>query len=82
MNYITIQGKPYSTGGYVVKNYKITSDRLKKWREGKGVAVKHPLDFIELEGIFLYNLNDMDILKLEHVRLYGLQPQIYYKGVD
>jgi len=78
MNYLLIKGQPYSTATYIIKEYRITADRLKKWREGKGLAKSHPLTHIELEGkVFLYNLNELDLLKQEHIKVYGPNPQIY-----
>ena len=82
MNYLLIKGQPYSTATYIIKEYKITADRLKKWREGRGLAKNHPLTYIELEGrVFLYNLNELDLLKQEHIKVYGPNPQIY-KSTD
>jgi hypothetical protein len=78
MNYLLIKGQPYSTATYIIKEYKITADRLKKWREGRGMAKDHPLTYIELEGrVFLYLLNDIIILKRKHIDRYGDKPLIY-----
>lgn len=83
MNYLLIKGQPYSTATYIVKEYRITADRLKKWREGKGLAKNHPLTHIELEGkVFLYNLNDLSLLKREHTKLYGDKPLIDNLGEE
>lgn len=51
INYIKIKEK-----------YNLTSDQIKKWREGRGMAKIHPLKYIKNNRNYLYNEND--IIKL------------------
>ena len=83
MNFIKYKNQPYTTSNYIVKTFNITTDRLKKWKDGRGLAKIHPLRYIELEGsIFLYNLDDIKLLKIEHQKIYGSNPTIYDENDD
>jgi hypothetical protein len=54
MKTITIKDEIWTTAGNIIKHYKITSDRIKKWRcQG--------LDYIHLDHkTFLYRVNDIE----------------------
>lgn len=81
MNFILIKGEPHSTSNYITNEFRITADRLKKWREGRGVAKTITLRYIELYSkVFLYNLNDIEKLMVEHRKIYGDHPTIYKIG--
>jgi hypothetical protein len=51
------------TAGRVKELYNITTDRLKKWREGRGQAKNHSLRTISLgKSLYLYNIEDIEKL--------------------
>ena len=67
MNSVIINNIEYTTPYWIYKNWNITADRLKKWREGRGIARKIKLNYIDLGNKnFIYNLEDFLIILKEH----------------
>jgi len=59
----TIDGEFWVKSEYINLHYGITTDRIKKWREGRGQASKHNLKTIKITTrLYLYNLTDIETL--------------------
>jgi hypothetical protein len=72
LEFLTINDEVFVKHGYIQAHFSITSDRLKKWREGRGKATTENFNYIKLGNIYLYKLND--IIKLNE--LTGLDPEV------
>lgn len=68
---IKVLGEDYITAKNAQILFNITSDRLKKWRESKGVARTILLRTFKLNAAnYLYNLNDLKrIIDLHKISL-------------
>lgn len=65
-NTITIDEVRYTNATFIKNEYGINSDRLTKWRQGRGQTKNHPLRYIKLPGIYghLYCVEDIEILQI------------------
>ena len=65
MDKVIIDGDEYISYRDIKSIFKITSDRVKKWRDGKGVGREIELRTIRLnEKLYLYNYKDIMALYL------------------
>lgn len=73
---INILGEDYTTSSNILLLYNITSDRLKKWRDGRGVIKDSNITirtFKLNKSNYLYNIKDLEriidlhILSLEKI---------------
>lgn len=58
-----ILGEKYVRFGYLRDNLNLTSDRLLKWRNGRGAAKNHFLKTIRVGNYYFYKLSDIMVLK-------------------
>ena len=69
INHIKLNGYEYTTSYWICKTLNISYDRLKKWRESRGVASYIYLNYIDLgRGFYLYRIADIDLIWEEHNR--------------
>lgn len=63
-NTILIEDIEYTNATFLKQEYNISSDRLTKWRNGRGEAKNNPLRYIKLQGShgYLYSLDDVEVL--------------------
>lgn len=67
INHITLNGYEWTTSYWICNTLNISYDRLKKWREGRGVAAYINLSYIDLgRGFYLYRISDIDLIWEEH----------------
>jgi len=68
---IELNNRPYANYSYIKETYKISADRLKKWREGRGRAKQIKLNYIEInKATYLYDLLDIEAL-INYTNLYN-----------